>query len=133
MGLSDRGLVGKNTDGTVAGRMWMQSGIVYYEPSNGGVTRTIASTTRTLSGPVTLANTTVPANSEADQTATITGVSEGDHAVVNWISDLPTGIVVSWVRVSAANTIKFRFRNLTGSDIAINGYQFTANVTAQYF
>lgn len=60
----------------------------------------------------------IPANSEADITATVTGASTtGSSVSVSPAADIETGLVISWARVSAANTVKIRVRNNTGSVI----------------
>ncbi|WP_103728966.1 hypothetical protein [Novosphingobium sp. HII-3] len=131
-GLSDRGLLFKNNDGTIAGRLWFDGGFIFYEPANAGITRTIAPSTRTLGGPLALGAANVPANGELAVTVTMAGIQVGDHPVLGWVDDLPTGISVQWVRVSAANTLKISFRNHTGAGIDLTGADFSALATVQY-
>lgn len=67
----------------------------------------------------------IGANSEVDVTVTVTNAITSNSAVfVSPVADIEAGIVISWARVSAANTVKIRFRNTTGSaiDPAANSY-----------
>lgn len=60
----------------------------------------------------------IPANSELDVTVTVTNAITSNSAVfVSPVADIEAGIVIAWARVSAANTVKIRFRNTTGSPI----------------
>jgi len=60
----------------------------------------------------------IAANSELDVTVTVTNASTSNSAVfLSPVADIETGIVIAWARVSAANTVKIRFRNTTGSAI----------------
>jgi hypothetical protein len=131
--LSDRGLFSKDVGGAVAGRIYMSGGIIYYEALANGVIRSIAPSVRTLGGAQTLATTTVSANSRALITHTIAGIAVGDIPNIGWVSAFPAGIIVSWVRVSAANTLEFSIQNVTASSVTLTGYQFTACVQMQYY
>lgn len=58
----------------------------------------------------------VPANSESEQTFTVTGLVTTDLVVVNKPSNtVGLDLVQEWV--SAANTLSLKFRNHTGSPI----------------
>lgn len=60
--------------------------------------------------------TSVSANSESVQTATVTGLSTKDVVIVNKTSNSAgLDLVQAWV--SAANTLSLKFRNATGSPI----------------
>lgn len=60
----------------------------------------------------------IAANSELDVTVTVTNASTSNSAIfVSPVADIEAGIVIAWARVSAANTVKIRFRNTTGSPI----------------
>ena len=60
----------------------------------------------------------IAANSESDITVTVTGASTTASCVfVSPAADIESGLVIAWARVSAANTVKIRFRNETGSAI----------------
>lgn len=60
----------------------------------------------------------IAANSESDITVTVTGASTTASSVfVSPAADIESGLVIAWARVSAANTVKIRFRNETGSAI----------------
>jgi hypothetical protein len=61
------------------------------------------------------ANITIPAIAAAsEQTSTIivTGALPGDNVVFNMVDPLPADLAVTMVRVSAADTVQVRFRNL---------------------
>lgn len=131
--LSDRGFFGKDVGGTVSGRIYMSGGIVYYEALDNGDILSIPPAVRTLGGAQTLTTTTVPANSQTTTTHSLSGIAVGDVPTIGWVSAFPNGIVVSWTRVSAADTLEFCFRNLTGSSITLTGYQFSAAIFKQYF
>ena len=131
--LSDRGLYGKSASGSVAGRIYLDGGFIYYEALNNGTILSIPPAVRTLGGAQTLTSTTVPANSQATATHSLSGIAVGDVPAIGWVSAFPNGIVVSWTRVSATDTLEFCFHNLTGSPITLTGYQFTAAVFKQYY
>jgi len=131
--LSDRGLFGKDVGGAVAGRIYMSGGIIYYEALANGVIRSIAPAVRTLGGAETLTSTTISANSRALITHTLAGIAAGDIPNIGWVSAFPAGIIVSWVRVSATDTLEFCIQNITASPITLTGYQFTACVQMQYY
>jgi hypothetical protein len=80
---------------------------------------TIASTFNILR---TTANTTnVPsftANSDVTQTYTLTGAITTASVMVSPAAALPAGVVISYARVSAANTVSITFRNTTGTAVA---------------
>ncbi|MBK7308876.1 MAG: hypothetical protein IPI88_18935 [Chitinophagaceae bacterium] len=60
----------------------------------------------------------IPANSELDITVTVASANTSNSAVfVSPEADIEAGVVIAWARVSAANTVKIRFRNTTGSAI----------------
>ncbi len=60
----------------------------------------------------------IAANNEVDITVTVTNANTTGSAVfVSPAADIEPGVVIAWVRVSAANTIKIRFRNTTGTPI----------------
>ena len=61
----------------------------------------------------------IPANSETDILVGLTGASVTASVAFASpsLADIEPGIIISWVRVSAANTVKIRFRNTTGSAI----------------
>lgn len=65
---------------------------------------------------VSLNPTTVNANSESDQTFTVTGIDTQDKIYIN-PPDLVAGLGIMWYNVNAANTIKIRYRNFTGGNI----------------
>lgn len=131
--LSDRGLFGKDVSGVISGRIYMSGGIVYYEAINNGVILSIPPAVRTLSGAQTLTSTTVPANDRALITHTLSGIAIGDIPNIGWVNAFPAGIIVSWVRVSVADTIQFCIQNITAAPITLTGYQFTACVFKQYY
>ena len=60
----------------------------------------------------------IPANSELDITVAVASANTSNSAVfVSPEADIEAGVVIAWARVSAANTVKIRFRNTTGSAI----------------
>lgn len=60
----------------------------------------------------------IAANSELDVTVAVANANTSNSAVfVSPVADIEPGIVIAWARVSAANTVKIRFRNTTGSAI----------------
>lgn len=60
----------------------------------------------------------IAANSELDVLVTVTNASTSNSAVfVSPVTDMEPGIIIAWARVSAAGTVKIRFRNTTGSSI----------------
>ena len=65
---------------------------------------------------VTIDVASVAANTSAEQTFTVSGLSTKDIVFVNK-SDLDAGLVVGNARVSAADTLALTFGNLTGSPI----------------
>jgi carbonic anhydrase/acetyltransferase-like protein (isoleucine patch superfamily) len=67
----------------------------------------------------------IAANGEADVTVALANATLNGAVSVSPSADLASGIIIAWARVSAAGTIKIRFRNLTGGAInpaAINYY-----------
>ncbi len=59
----------------------------------------------------------IVANSETDVLVTIANISAFAPVSVSPTVDIESGVSIQWARVSAANTIKIRYRNNTGSDI----------------
>ena len=67
----------------------------------------------------------IPANGELDITVALANVTTNGTVSVSPAADINSGIIIAWARVSAAGTIKIRYRNLTGAAIdppAINYY-----------
>lgn len=67
----------------------------------------------------------VPGNGELDVTVALANVTTNGVVSVSPAADINSGIIIAWARVSAAGTIKIRYRNLTGVAIdppAINYY-----------
>ncbi|MBD3748089.1 MAG: hypothetical protein IE931_01200 [Sphingobacteriales bacterium] len=81
------------------------------------------------SNPVNLKNTNkievagaafnVPATSSVTQTFTFTGAVVGNAAVCSPNSALPDGLIISYARVSATDTIEVKFYNATGTAISV--------------
>lgn len=67
----------------------------------------------------------VPANSSTIQTFTFTGAAVGNAAVCSPNFALPDGLIISYARVSATDTIEVKFYNATGStiNVAANNYE----------
>ena len=61
----------------------------------------------------------VPANSALIQNFTFTGAALGNSVTFSPNSALPDGIIISYARVSAANTLEVKFFNVTGLSITI--------------
>jgi len=59
----------------------------------------------------------VAANTSAEQTFTVAGLSTSDKVMVNSIAALGDGLAIVGVRVSAADTLAIRFANLTAGDL----------------
>lgn len=68
---------------------------------------------------------TVPANASITQTYSFTGAVIGNAAVCSPNFALPDGLIISYARVSAADTIEVKFYNATGSaiNVAANNYE----------
>ncbi|MBL7702570.1 MAG: hypothetical protein JNM14_09980 [Ferruginibacter sp.] len=66
---------------------------------------------------VNLSVGSVPANGELDITVAVAGLATNAAISLTPSDDLPSGIIIAWARPSAANTLKVRFRNLTGGAI----------------
>ncbi len=67
----------------------------------------------------------VPANGELDVTVALANATLNGAVSISPAADLESGLVIAWARVSAAGTIKIRYRNLTGAiinPVAINYY-----------
>ncbi len=67
----------------------------------------------------------VAANASLVHTFTVTGAVTTATAQVSPATALADGLIISYVRVSAANTVEVKFRNLTGTAInpaAMNYY-----------
>jgi trimeric autotransporter adhesin len=87
-----------------------------------GVLRKREASAIITAGTLNLKNTaiTVPAislGSTSTVTATVTGAAIGDNVMVNPRADLPSGVAISFARVSAANTITIGFVG-TGSNVS---------------
>ncbi|MDI7862520.1 hypothetical protein MRS76_11165 [Rhizobiaceae bacterium n13] len=52
---------------------------------------------------------------EDDATISVPGAQVGDHVVFNLSANLPADLAITYVRVSAADTVLVRFRNLHAS------------------
>lgn len=64
-------------------------------------------------------NITIPAINagvEASATITVTGAAVGDHVIFNMQAALPADLAITTFRVSAADTVQVRFRNLHASN-----------------
>ena len=61
----------------------------------------------------------IPANSALIQTFNYAGANIGNAALCSPKSELPDGVIISYVRVSAAGIIEVKFYNATGAPIAI--------------
>ncbi|MCC7439402.1 MAG: hypothetical protein IT211_12990 [Armatimonadetes bacterium] len=59
----------------------------------------------------------VAANSRITETFTVTGVAVGGSVAVSPSGDLTAGLVISYARVSASNTVTVAFQNVTGAAI----------------
>ncbi len=59
----------------------------------------------------------IAANSFQDVTVTLAGATVNGAVSVSPAADIPSGVIIAWARVSAANTIKIRFNNVTSSAI----------------
>jgi hypothetical protein len=59
----------------------------------------------------------VAANSRITETFTVTGAGVGGSVVVSPSGDLTAGLVISYARVSASNTVTVAFQNVTGAAI----------------
>lgn len=59
----------------------------------------------------------VAANSASTETFTVTGVAVGGSVAISPSANLTAGLIISFVRVSAANTVTVGFQNVTGSAI----------------
>ena len=59
----------------------------------------------------------VAANTTAEQTFTVAGLSTGDKVMVNSIAALGDGLSIAGVRVSATDTLAIRFANNTGGPL----------------
>jgi trimeric autotransporter adhesin len=71
----------------------------------------------------------IAANDEVDITATIANASTTGSAVfASPVADIEAGIVIAWARVSAANTVKIRFKNTTGAPIDPAAINFVVSV-----
>lgn len=57
----------------------------------------------------------IAAGVEADVTIAVTGAVVGDHALFNLQDALPANLIICYSRVSAADTVQVRFRNLHAS------------------
>lgn len=108
----------------------------------GGVQRALANATGFLIGQNTTLGTTltrvklystsitpssVAANTSAEQTFTVTGVTTSDRVFINPPASMGDGLGIVGIRVSAADTVAIRFANFTaGSLTPVSGtYQFS--------
>lgn len=82
--------------------------------TNGTVFNDIVRGTGTMGAAVS-----VPANSTATTTFNITNAVVGGTVSVSPSANLPTGVAISFVRVSAANTVTIGFINTTGGSINV--------------
>jgi hypothetical protein len=81
-----------------------------------------------LCGP-TLTPASVNANTTAEQTFTVLGLQVGDFVDVNFQGAQTTGIGISNVRVTAANTLGIQFTNNTGGALVPAAGIYGINVT----
>lgn len=125
-GLSDQGVMFQ-ASGVEIGRVFSSSGVLFYEANNSGVLAQIPSGFRSPSL-TTLGKTSVPANGREIVAITVTGAAVGDYVVPHTFSELPDGILIAWVRVSATDTVQFCFHNWTTAPIDIAGAQLKALV-----
>jgi hypothetical protein len=87
---------------------------------------------RSQGGPVSITALACAAGVTTTTTLTLTGATTGDHAIVTFTTDLPTGLILAWTRVSTTNTVKIGFYNATGSNIDLTTTAAIA-VIRQYF
>jgi hypothetical protein len=73
--------------------------------------------TALLKDTVTINVGSVPANGELDVTVALANATLNGAVSVSPATDIESGLVIAWARVSAAGTIKIRYRNLTGAII----------------
>ncbi len=67
----------------------------------------------------------VPANGELDVSVALPNVTLNGAVSISPAADIESGLVIAWARVSAAGTIKIRYRNLTAAiinPVTINYY-----------
>jgi hypothetical protein len=74
---------------------------------------------RTQGGALSITSLSCTANATTTTTLTLTNVAVGDTVVATPTTDLATGLILAWSRVSAANTVKLGFYNATGSTISL--------------
>jgi hypothetical protein len=125
--LSDRGLLFGASRAEI-GRVWASAGgrIQYRVPAD-TADYEIASCRRSPSL-IAITSLSCAASTTTSTTITLAGASVHDHVMVTPDGALPTGLVLSDARVSAAGTITIRFGNLTRSAISL-----TINVQAIAF
>jgi hypothetical protein len=66
---------------------------------------------------VTINVGSVPANGELDVIIALANVTTNGSVSISPSTDIESGLVIAWARVSAAGTVKIRYRNLTGAII----------------
>lgn len=115
--LSDRGVVFAASRAET-GRVWNSAGVLQYQRPADSVSYEIPSARR-IGGPVAISALSLAATSTTTQTVTLTGASVNDYVVVDVNADLPAGVAIAWARVSAANTVKIGFLNITAAPISL--------------
>lgn len=118
--LGDRGVLFASARAEI-GRITNTGGILQYQRPSDSVAFEIASVRR-ASAPVAITALSLLAATTTVTTVTLTGASISDYAILDINADLPAGISVAWIRVSAANTVKIGFLNITAApiDLTVN-------------
>lgn len=129
--LGDQGLM-FGAAGLETGRLFNSSGILFYEANNTGTSAQVPTGFRSASF-TTLGTTSVAAGARNIQTLTVTGAATGDYVVPMTNNALPDGIIISWARVSAANTVSICFNNVSAGAIDLVGAQLKALVYRSTF
>jgi hypothetical protein len=124
--VGDRGFM-FGSGGSETGVISNSGGIVKYKRPADTATFEIPSAVRSPSL-LSVSALSCPANGRVTTTFTLTNASVNDHLLISPVDDLPDGISIAWVRVSAANTVKLCFYNWTGAPISL-----TANFNAVAF
>jgi hypothetical protein len=95
------------------------TGMVRYNVDNGGRLETYngASWSGIISGSIGIDPPNLPSNSGVTVSFAFNGATMGSVVAVSPVNAPPAGLVISWARVSAVNTVEVRFDNVTNGSI----------------
>lgn len=115
--LSDYGVVW-GASGSETGRLGNAGGVMQYRRPADSVAFEVASCRR-ASTPTTITALSLASGITTSTTITLTGASPNDYVIIQPAANLPSGVLIAYARVSAANTITIGFLNTTASTVSL--------------